>query len=68
MALKTVAQLIRNLDDALNITVPIAIHLDHGDYEAAKSAIQAGFTSIMFDGSHLPLAIFMVAIPLIAQG
>lgn len=53
---KTVAQLIRNLDDALNITVPIAIHLDHGDYEAAKSAIQAGFTSVMFDGSHLPLA------------
>lgn len=53
---KTVAQLIRNLDDALNITVPIAIHLDHGDYEAAKAAIQAGFTSVMFDGSHLPLA------------
>ncbi|WP_195330714.1 class II fructose-1,6-bisphosphate aldolase [Leuconostoc lactis] len=53
---KTVAQLIRNLDDDLNITVPIAIHLDHGDYEAAKAAIQAGFTSVMFDGSHLPLA------------
>lgn len=55
-AILRVAQLIRNLDDALNITVPIAIHLDHGDYEAAKAAIQAGFTSVMFDGSHLPLA------------
>ncbi|WP_431060857.1 class II fructose-bisphosphate aldolase [Weissella paramesenteroides] len=52
---KTVADLIRNLDHELNITVPIAIHLDHGDYEAAKSAIAAGFTSVMFDGSHLPL-------------
>ncbi len=37
-AILRVAQLIRNLDDALNITVPIAIHLDHGDYEAAKAA------------------------------
>ena len=52
---KTVADLIRNLDHELNITVPIAIHLDHGNYEAAKSAIAAGFTSVMFDGSHLPL-------------
>lgn len=53
---QTVAQLIRHLDAALNITVPIAIHLDHGDFEAAKAAIKAGFTSVMFDGSHLPLA------------
>src|SRR5699024_7655713 len=52
---KTVADLIRNLDHGLNITVPVAIHLDHGNYEAAKSAIAAGFTSVMFDGSHLPL-------------
>ncbi|CAH1853007.1 class II fructose-1,6-bisphosphate aldolase [Convivina intestini] len=53
---RTVANLIRNLDEELNITVPIAIHLDHGDYEAAKQAIQADFTSVMFDGSNLPLA------------
>ncbi|MFL1696288.1 class II fructose-1,6-bisphosphate aldolase [Weissella kandleri] len=53
---KVVANLIRNLDEALEITVPIAIHLDHGTYEGAKQAIEAGFTSVMFDGSALPLA------------
>ncbi|QBO37108.1 class II fructose-1,6-bisphosphate aldolase [Periweissella cryptocerci] len=53
---KTVAELIRNLDSAMNITVPVAIHLDHGDYEAAISAIAAGFTSVMFDGSNLTFA------------
>lgn len=52
---KTVVDLIHDLHDELNITVPIAIHLDHGNYEAAKSAIAAGFTSIMFDGSDLPI-------------
>ncbi|MEX0380014.1 class II fructose-bisphosphate aldolase [Leuconostoc sp. MS02] len=52
---KTVANLIRDLDDDMNISVPIAIHLDHGDYQAAKAAIAANFTSVMFDGSHLPL-------------
>ncbi|KRN74970.1 hypothetical protein IV73_GL000725 [Weissella kandleri] len=53
---KVVANLVRNLDEALEITVPIAIHLDHGTYEGAKQAIEAGFTSVMFDGSALPLA------------
>ena len=38
----------------LNITVPVALHLDHGSYEGAKKCIEAGFSSIMFDGSHLP--------------
>lgn len=52
---KTVADLVRNLHDALNITVPVAIHLDHGTYEGAKACIEAGFTSVMFDGSSMPL-------------
>ena len=50
-----VANLIKNLHDALKITVPVAIHLDHGTYEGAKKAIEAGFTSVMFDGSSLPI-------------
>lgn len=53
---QTVRDLIVNLDDALHITVPVAIHLDHGDFEAAKAAITAGFTSVMFDGSDLGIA------------
>ncbi|WP_373759289.1 class II fructose-1,6-bisphosphate aldolase [Weissella soli] len=53
---KVVADLVRNLDYGLNITVPVAIHLDHGSYEMAKEAMAAGFTSIMFDGSDLPIA------------
>lgn len=48
----TVANLVKNLYDALGITVPVALHLDHGSYEGAKKAIEAGFTSVMFDGSH----------------
>ena len=52
---KTVADLVRNLHDSLNITVPVAIHLDHGTYEGAKACIEAGYTSVMFDGSSLPL-------------
>ena len=40
--------------EELNITVPVALHLDHGSYEGAKACIAAGFSSIMFDGSHLP--------------
>ena len=39
----------------LNITVPVALHLDHGSYERAKKCIEAGFSSIMFDGSHYPI-------------
>lgn len=53
---KVVANLVRNLDEAMEIDVPIAIHLDHGTFEGAKEAIDAGFTSVMFDGSNLPLA------------
>jgi len=42
--------------EELNITVPVALHLDHGSYEGAKKCIEAGFSSIMFDGSHYPIA------------
>ena len=52
---KTVANLVKNLHDALEITVPVAIHLDHGTYEGAKACIEAGYTSVMFDGSHFPI-------------
>ncbi|MDO4622477.1 MAG: class II fructose-1,6-bisphosphate aldolase [Eubacteriales bacterium] len=51
---KTVAAMVKAMIEALNITVPVALHLDHGDYDACYSCIEAGFTSIMFDGSHLP--------------
>ena len=50
-----VAKMVEGLDKDLNITVPVAIHLDHGTYEGAKKALDAGFTSIMFDGSSLPI-------------
>lgn len=53
---KAVAALVRALDESLNITVPVALHLDHGTYEAVKECIAAGFTSVMFDGSSLPFA------------
>ena len=49
---KTVAAMVRAMDESLGITVPVALHLDHGSYEGAKACIAAGFTSIMFDGSH----------------
>lgn len=52
---KTVVALVRELDAFYNVSVPVAIHLDHGTYEGAKQALSAGFTSIMFDGSHFPL-------------
>jgi fructose-bisphosphate aldolase class II len=51
---KVVAAMVRALDESLGITVPVAIHLDHGTYEGAKKCIEAGFSSIMFDGSSLP--------------
>lgn len=50
-----VAEMVKAMDKALGITVPVALHLDHGSYEAAKACIDAGFTSIMFDGSHLDI-------------
>lgn len=49
---KTVADMVRDLHDSMGITVPVALHLDHGTFEGAKACIEAGFTSIMFDGSH----------------
>ena len=49
---KTVAAMVIAMLEELNITVPVALHLDHGGYEGAKKAIDAGFSSVMFDGSH----------------
>ena len=48
----TVAAMVREMDKNLGITVPVALHLDHGTYEGCYKCIKAGFTSIMFDGSH----------------
>lgn len=44
--------MVKEIHDAMGITVPVALHLDHGSYEGAKAAIEAGFTPVMFDGSH----------------
>ena len=52
---KTVADMVKAMIEDLNITVPVALHLDHGSYEGAKACIEAGFSSIMFDGSHYPI-------------
>jgi len=49
---KMVVDLVKDLHDSMGITVPVALHLDHGTYEGAKACIEAGFTSVMFDGSH----------------
>lgn len=51
---KTVSAMVSAMVDSLGITVPVALHLDHGTFEGAKAAIDAGFSSIMFDGSHYP--------------
>ncbi len=51
----TVTNMVNGLLQDMNITVPVALHLDHGSYEGAKKAMAAGFSSIMFDGSHYPL-------------
>ena len=53
---KTVAAMTSAMVDSLGITVPVALHLDHGTYEGAKKCVEAGFSSIMFDGSHYPIA------------
>ena len=52
---KTVASMVSAMIEELGITVPVALHLDHGSYEGAKKAMEAGFSSIMFDGSHYPI-------------
>lgn len=46
--------LVKDLIDSMGITVPVALHLDHGEYEDALKCIEIGYTSVMFDGSHLP--------------
>lgn len=52
---KTVVNMVKGMMDFYNITVPVAIHLDHGSFEGAKQAMEAGFSSVMFDGSHYPI-------------
>ena len=52
---KTVAAMVKAMMEELNITVPVALHLDHGTYEGCYKCIKAGFSSIMFDGSHYPI-------------
>ncbi len=53
---KTVAAMVKAMMEELNITVPVALHLDHGTYDGCYKCIKAGFSSIMFDGSHYPIA------------
>ncbi len=53
---KTVAAMVTNMIEELKITVPVALHLDHGSYEGCYKCIEAGFSSVMFDGSHYPIA------------
>ena len=52
---KTIVGMVNGMIEELGITVPVALHLDHGSYEGAKACINAGFSSIMFDGSSLPI-------------
>ncbi len=52
--MKTVVGMVNGLMEDLDITVPVVLHLDHGSFEGAKEAIKAGYTSIMYDGSHSP--------------
>ena len=52
---ETVAAMVKAMDESLGITVPVALHLDHGTYVGCYKCIKAGFTSIMFDGSHYPI-------------
>jgi len=53
---KTVTAMVKAMIEELNITVPVALHLDHGSYDGCYKCIEAGFSSIMFDGSHYPIA------------
>ncbi|MBQ8296237.1 MAG: class II fructose-1,6-bisphosphate aldolase [Ruminococcus sp.] len=53
--METVAAMVKAMDKSLGITVPVALHLDHGSYDGCYKCIKAGFTSIMFDGSHFPI-------------
>ena len=51
----TIVGMVKGMIENLKITVPVALHLDHGSYEGAKQCIEAGFSSVMFDGSHYPI-------------
>ena len=52
---KTIVGMVNGMLEELGITVPVALHLDHGSYEACYKCVEAGFSSIMFDGSHYPI-------------
>ena len=52
---KTVVGMVNGMLEELNITVPVALHLDHGSYDACYKCIEAGFSSVMFEGSHYPI-------------
>ena len=52
---KTVAAMVKAMVEEMNITVPVALHLDHGSFEGCMKCIEAGFSSVMFDGSHYPI-------------
>ncbi len=52
---KTVSAMVKAMIEEMNITVPVALHLDHGSYDGCYKCIEAGFSSIMFDGSHYPI-------------
>ncbi len=52
---KTIVGMVNGMLEELNITVPVALHLDHGSYEGCMKCIEAGFSSVMFDGSHYPI-------------
>ena len=52
---KTIVGMVEGMIEGLGITVPVALHLDHGSYDGAMACIEAGFSSIMFDGSHYPI-------------
>ncbi|MBR5144389.1 MAG: class II fructose-1,6-bisphosphate aldolase [Clostridia bacterium] len=52
---KTIVGMVEGMIEGLGITVPVALHLDHGSYEHAYKCIEAGFSSVMFDGSHYPI-------------
>ena len=51
----TVAAMVKAMIEEMNITVPVALHLDHGSYEGCLKCVEAGFSSIMYDGSHSPI-------------
>ncbi len=51
---KNIVDMVNNMIVSMGVTQPVALHLDHGSYEGAMAALKAGFSSVMFDGSHLP--------------